>query len=165
MGAAINIPMFKVRMELTGVLQLLWRDSLVARAISNFGIYLGSMPAADPSLHIWTAVVAVDNLCRIPYEITMVASSLEHDIQIEPIDWAIGPVYKREDLSSLPQKFGKPTVNLSSPAVTEDDDMVHVPRKTLQRLCSGVDHATLSLPVREALAGANSMMSHVGVEN
>lgn len=165
--AAVNIPMFKVRLELSNIPDIHWRESEVIRAVSNFGVYLGTMWPADESREVWTAVVAVDDLCRIPHEITMVAGGLEHDVMVDPVDWAIGPIYKREDLPTLPPKYTKPATARPSPqvkALFEDEQMIPMSRSVLLDLCRGKDEATLPLVVKAALAGARSSAPYEGRE-
>lgn len=163
--AAVNIPMFKVRLELTNVPEIHWRETEIIRAVSNFGIYLGTMWPSEQSCEVWTAVVAVDDLCRIPHAIVMVAGGLERDVMVDPVDWAIGPVYKRDDLPTLPPRFSKPATARPSPqvkALFEGEDMFPMSRRVLLDLCRGRDEETLPLVVKAALAGARSLAPYEG---
>lgn len=165
--AAFNIPMFKVRLELTNIPEIHWRESEIIRAVSSFGVYLGTMWPADESCEVWMAIVAIYDLGRIPHEINMVAGGLEYDVIVDPVDWAIGPIYKREDLPTLPPKYTKPTTARPSSQVKvlfEDEEMITMSRSVLLELCRGKDVATLPLVVKAALAGVRSSVPYEGRE-
>lgn len=154
--ASINIPPYKVLLDLTGIPPHLWKDSEVIRAVSSFGVYLGRvLPKKPTDLKVWRAAIAMEELENIPPVITMVAGGLEHDIKVSPVTWKREPIYKRSDLPMLPRTLKRPHPLSSSEE--SDEDMFPMSREVLMELCRDRDPESLPLPVRAALAGAKSM--------
>lgn len=159
-NASVNIPMFKVLLDLDGIPPHHFQEREVIRAVSNFGVFLGRVEAPEGNLHISTVVVAVHDLCMIPHVIIMVSGGLEHDVVVDPVNWQPGPIYKRSDLPSLPHIYTKPAeASLSSPVEEMSDagEVIHMSRTTLMELCQGRDPSSLPVAVRAAMAGARSV--------
>lgn len=74
-GANLILPDYKVLIDLFNIPPHLFREQEIHKAVSTFGIYLGSIPAKDIlDLSVWTAVVAVDRLEKVPQELPCLIS-------------------------------------------------------------------------------------------
>lgn len=156
--AAINIPNYKIIINLLDVPPPLYREKQMIRATSGIGVYLGTIAQADPlNLEVWTAVIATDNLERVPPAVTMVIGGLQFTMQIKVLKVSSGPIYTTEDLPTMPQKYKKPEIERpgkgDSSSGDEDEHFFKCSTKVLQELCEGRDKNSIPPKIQEMLAG------------
>lgn len=165
-GANTVLPEYKVLIDLHNIPPHLFRDKQVQKVVSTFGTYLGSIPPVDiADLSVWTAVVAVNRLEKVPEELTLYELGSEHIISIQPRNWLRSPLYKATDLPRHQQKFTKP---LKARSDHQADNMEHfaVSRRALREMCKGLDSSALPEEIRAILqeTGPNPTISMAGVE-
>lgn len=160
--AAINIPNYKLIINLLDVPPLLYRERQMIRATSGIGVYLGTIAQADPlNVEVWTAVIATDNLERVPPAVTMVMGGLQFTMPIRVLKVSQGPIYNPQDLPTMPQKYKKPVLEQldegkSSREEEEEDDehLFTCSTKVLQDLCEGRDQNSIPPEIHAMLAGS-----------
>ncbi|KAF3338732.1 hypothetical protein FCM35_KLT17569 [Carex littledalei] len=92
--ANVNMPRFKVLLDIVGLPPHLRRETTIINGIAQFGVYLGSVLPEHASDHTtWRVAVGTDDLNCIPESLKMVVGGLEYITQIVPVHWAQGPIY------------------------------------------------------------------------
>ena len=141
--AAINIPNFRVILNILDVPPHLYHERMMIRATSGIGVYLGNVAQEKTtSLEAWTAVIATDNLERVPPAVTMVVGGMQHTMPIKVLKVSPGPIYNPQDLPVMPLRHKKPIAQ-EQPTISEtrnvDDDEHHFTcsKTALQELCAG----------------------------
>lgn len=95
------IPEFKVLIDLASFPIHLWRERDVIRAVSNFGIYLGTVsPPHSVNYMAWSVAIATDKLERIPKFIETFIGGFKSRIRVLPLKWIQAPIYKDEDCTT-----------------------------------------------------------------
>ncbi|KAF3336133.1 hypothetical protein FCM35_KLT20640 [Carex littledalei] len=120
-AATVLMPRFKVLLDLEDFPIYLWKETQLIKAVSQFGIYLGSVqPEHALDFTAWRVSVATDDLRRIPMMIAIVVGGIEHQSRVKPIVWSKGPIYSASDFPELPSRLTPPP-----PSPTQlDNDMI-----------------------------------------
>jgi hypothetical protein len=85
MDAGIAIPFFRVWLDLEGIPLELWKEGDVVRAVSRFGMYLGSLePVMGGNYTTWSVFMAVEELERIPHAIEMKIVGMTFLVAVQP---------------------------------------------------------------------------------
>ncbi|KAF3338202.1 hypothetical protein FCM35_KLT17039 [Carex littledalei] len=150
-GASISIPAYKVLLSLVDVPPHLFREHHIAKAVSHFGVYLGSVAPENPSsLAALTAAVGVDDLTLIPNELVLHVGGLVHYTRVHVMNWQRDPLYKVEDMPAHPKTYTRPQPPPSSTSSSDtemglnDHDLIPMSTRVLRDLCRG--RAAASLP-------------------
>ncbi|KAF3327769.1 hypothetical protein FCM35_KLT06375 [Carex littledalei] len=107
--AATIRPEFKTMVELSGIPPHMYREKAVINAVSTFGTYLGTVAQPSPAnISSWTAVVATESFVDISCSVMMVAGPIKYPVQVCPVKWKKGPMFREEDFPQPQQKFSKP---------------------------------------------------------
>ncbi|KAF3331555.1 hypothetical protein FCM35_KLT02961 [Carex littledalei] len=162
--AAVKIPQFKVLIDIVGVPPQLYREDVISKAISAFGVYLGMVEQdLKEEMACWTAAVATVTLDKIPLEINFVDGGLETVAQVLVKTWAHVPLYSKEEMPRPTKEYtSPPCVSPPAAATTEDvlrlhtEPTVPVPIRILRDICQGRDPN--SLPRELAAVLANTQM-------
>lgn len=102
-GASIAIPEYKVLVSLHGIPPHLRREKEVIKAVSKFGVFLGTVEQENPAnLSTWWAVVGVDDLLFVPQYVTMHDGGMKREIWVETVKWKKVNLYSAEDLPPVP---------------------------------------------------------------
>lgn len=159
---------FKTMVDLVGIPPHMYREKAVINAVSNFGLYLGTVAQPDQAnLSVWTAVVATEKLEDIPSSVTMVAGSAKYPVQVRPVIWKEGRLFSEEDIPQRPRKFSKPPKPVQEEPVQnkqlegegsieskeEEDDLFPMSRRVLMEICQGRDLDTLPASIRAVITG------------
>lgn len=153
LAASICIPTFKVLMELDIPINL-WREQEVARAVSSFGLYLGSVEQRNPAIFSgWTVAIATDDLNRIPRRISFMVGGFKHKAEVRPIKVVQAPLYREEDLPRRPPTYSRqkemvPMMPDPSGGATEE---LRIPRRLMLELCKDRDILSIPAEVRQLL--------------
>lgn len=139
----------------------LWREYHVTRAVSAFGIFLGSVaPEHRADLSAWRAVIATDDLRRVPKKITVVSGGLKYPVMVMPVAWETGPVYKPDDYPELPKRYVHAPPSPKSSAGSDSsmefsggDDMIQCSRRALQEILSSLSPEVIPPELRQILEG------------
>lgn len=108
-GASISIPEFKVIVGLSNIPPHLLREKQVIKAVSTFGVFLGTVENELPTQQaVWMAVVGVDDLMHVPPEVVMHCGGLVHDVLVTPIKWKRVRLYSAQDLPPIPKHYKWP---------------------------------------------------------
>lgn len=128
------IPEFKVIVDLVDIPPSLYRERDVINAVSTFGVYLGTIAQpGSANVSCWTAVVAIEKLEDVPYNVSMVAEGRERLVEVRPVNWCRSKLYNDEDFPQPPPVFYKPPkpkdkmkiITISDSDDTgSDDDMI-----------------------------------------
>lgn len=169
------VPEFKTMVDLIGIPPALYREKAVINAVSNFGLYLGTVAQPNQAnISAWTAVVATEKLEDIPLSVTMFAGPIKYPVEIRPVNWKKGPVFREDELLQWPTKFKKPPKPVqeilvqptsgdikTSKEMEEEDDWFPMSRRVLLELCQGRDPDTLPPKIREMITGEDNPFSAV----
>lgn len=166
------MPRFKILIDLVDFSVVLCRKREVIKAVSQFNIFLGSVnPEHKSNLSFWQVVMATDDLQRVPKKLELVVGGLEFEVEVRPVTWEIGPIYKAYDFPKEPQKYvapppTEPTLDLSPDTLSLDlgskgtydggDDMMHYSRRVLLEVCSSLDLKVILLKLRHEKLGGSS---------
>lgn len=108
-GATIIVPRFKVLINLMDFPIHLWRETVVSKIVSQFGIYLGPVPQElKIDLSAWRVAIATDDMPRVPKAITITTGGLKRKVTVRPVTWQTGPVYGPSDFSAIPVRYTCP---------------------------------------------------------
>lgn len=154
-GAILKVPEYKVLLMLEGTPPHLHKDAIIARAVSTFGIYLGSVKQPDSEEHnlsLYTVAVAVDRLERVPIELEINVGGCATVLTVHTKNWLRSPLYSAEDLPKPQMKFAKPQ-RQTHPQQEEEGEIIHVSRRVLHDLCKGIDPALLPATIQRILNG------------
>lgn len=165
-GATLRMPKYKVLLEMHGIPPHLYREKEVVKALSQVGMYLGTVAQADKEdASVWTAVVATKELEEVPYKVAMVAHGHEHPVVIKPIKWVRGDVYKEEEMPKKPRIFQKlEPIEPTQPLIRQEDDQgtcddegehdyVHISIKALMEIVGDRDIESLPKRVQDFING------------
>ena len=150
--ANVKMPRFKVLLDLIGVPMHLQRENYLAKVISKYGIYLGSVTSEhDSDCSTWRLALATDDLNRIPLSVDMVAGGLEYPVEVDTIHWEKGSLYQASDFPLAPQNISRPPQPPPPPATEEEvfhdiarskrpggDELIHCSKRVLFDLCKGL---------------------------
>lgn len=168
-GASISIPEYKVLFSLHGIPPYLRREKEVIKAVSKFGVFLGTVDQENPeNLSSWWAVAGVDDLMYVPKSVTMHAGGIIHPIRVDPIKWKKTSLYSAGDLPPTPPTYRGPRPPYQSPTPSppdtdedvnlDDDEVVQVTRRTIREMCRGRDPQHLPVEIRQIAAPPSSQM-------
>lgn len=168
-GAEMIMPRFKVLVELVDFPVQKWHENEVKRAISGMGLYLGTVPSEKKAdLSSWRLALATDDLCKIAKTVGIVIGGMEHLVQVRPITWETGAVYKPEDFPEEPTKYSRPpspnpssreasdTDTSSASQDTTDLDVVHCSRRALQEICLSIKPELIPPEIMAVILGGNN---------
>lgn len=163
LDAKLLNPAYKIILDIYDIPPHLYREKQVVRAFSSFGLYLGSIAREkQEDLSAWTAVVAVEELEHVPYQVSFVTGGLEQEATVKPIMWSRGMVFKKEHMPVLPPIFAKPPPKQVSPIVAQPaslmqdetlNEHIHVSRRVLFDICKGIEVDKIPPELRRVLAG------------
>lgn len=152
-GAKLAIPEYKALLTLDGLPPFLRKDEYIAKAISTFGIFLGTVPQQGiPDLSLWTVAVAMDRLERIPQELAVYALGLEFILKVSTKNWMRAPLYTAAELPKHQEKFSKP-IRTANPGSSDDTEQIPIARRVLIDLCKNIDPSALPEEIKALLAG------------
>lgn len=161
--STLKVPTFKVILDLVDVPSDLYRERDIIRAVSSFGLYLGSIAQEDPSnLTRWTVAIATDDLERVPNSITMVVGGFQDKVRVHFVNWKEKPIYQQGDLPPQPKQYTHPSppTPASTPpssSSSEDspvfEDAITIPRSIILQMCQNQDLQSLSAELRDYLNG------------
>lgn len=160
--AATVIPRFKILLELIGVPVILWREQQIVKAVSQFGVFLGTVePEEFGSLESWMVAVGTDDLAKIPHNIAMHVGGMQFPISVRPVTWKRSVLYKAEDFPTLPVKFSGPSkpvqTNGSHVLGYDAEEIIPLTKSTLMEICKGKNPSELPPELRQfAIVPANS---------
>lgn len=158
----VRMPRFKMLVDLVGLPTLCWREDHVSKAISGFGVFLGTVAPEHPTDHTaYRAALATDDLRRIPKTIGFVAGGVEYPVQVRPVAWEKGPLYGPQDFPAPPVKYSRPPAkepyygseDSSNPESGDDEEMIHCSKRVLQDICKSLEPEQIPPELRELLAG------------
>lgn len=143
-------------MGLSNIPPHLFREKQVIKAVSTFGVFLGTVENELPTQQaVWMAVVGVDDLIHVPPEVVMHCGGLVHDVLVTPIKWKRVRLYSAQDLPPIPKHYkwprqpeGSPTPSPPTSEEEQDLELISLTRKTIRDICSGKDPQTLPMEVR-----------------
>lgn len=116
------IPRYKALIDLVGVPMDLWRESAVIRAVSKFGLYLGTVSNKNPShLEKWRVAIAIDDLLELPRRIAVVVGGVKRKVQIYPTKVIEAPIYKESEMPRETEVFTGPPLP-ATPSDSSDED-------------------------------------------
>lgn len=161
--ANVRMPRFKILLDLIGVPMHMRREKYVAKAISRYGVYLGSVTSEHESdCSTWRLALATDDLARLPTSVDMVAGGLQYPVEVDVIHWEKGSLYKASDYPLAPQKIPKPPqppateeevfMAMASSKQHDSDDLVSCSKRVLRELCQGLTTEQIPLEVLALLA-------------
>lgn len=151
--ARLAIPEYKAMLSLEGLQPFLRKEKIIAKAISTFGIYLGTVPQqGTPDLSLWTVAVAIDRLERIPDELAIYERGLEFILKVTTKNWMRALLYTAAELPKPQQKFSKP-IRPSKPSYSDDMEPIPIARRVLIDLCKNIAPDALPEEIRALLLG------------
>lgn len=168
-GGEMIMPRFKVLVELVDFPEQMWRENEVKKAISGMGLYLGTVPSEKQAdLSSWRLALATNDLCKVAKTMGIVIGGMEHVVQIRPIIWETGAVYKPEDFPVEPIRYSRPTTpnmahgeasdtdTSSASHDTADLDVVHCSRRALQEIYLSIKPDLISPEIMAVILGGNN---------
>lgn len=163
---ATVIPRFKILLDLVGVPVLLWRDTHIAKAVSQFGVYLGKLEQEEAnSLESCMVAVGTDDLAKIPQTIAMYVGGMKFPVLVRPITWKRSVIYKAEDFPTLPAKFSRPPIpthtNSFHQVLHNDEEFIPMRKQVLVEMCKGRHPNELPPELRQFTS--DSANTHGGV--
>lgn len=165
--AGISIPAYKVLLRLVGLPPHLCREKHIIRAVSRFGVFLGSIQPENPSsLASSLVAIGVDDLSLIPPELVMHIGGLTHDVLVHTLAYNRSPIYTAEDLPKHPKVYKRPQPPPSS-TTSSDDEVLHdenelIPMSSnvLRELCRGKTADTLPPELRRFATMEEMVLQH-----
>lgn len=163
----ICIPKYKALLDLVGVPVHLSNENDISKAVSSFGVYLGTLEQCTVGdLAYWTVAVAVTEIENIPYEIDFVYGGQAKPVEIRSKGWLPSPLYKLEELPRTSPAVSRQPEPEEALSETEEGsprgETISLSRKILVDLCRGRDLASLPPEVREVLLGEEEEVPHEG---
>lgn len=163
----LHNPAYKVLMDIVGFPPPLYRESAIIRAVSRFGLYLGSVAQQhQEDISRWSTVVAVKELEEVPDMVSLVIGGIEHEAEVKVQMWSRGPVFKGDDMPKPPDRFhGPKPKETEETMVTEigqssamqndstESDSIKISRRALIEICKDRDVDSFSPELREFLQG------------
>lgn len=172
------MPKVKVMLDLIDLPMHLRRDMAVARAVSGFGLYLGSIRAAESTdCTSWRVVVAMDDISRLSSGIAYVVGGLEYPVRVSSLTWTVGDVYTQDDFPKPPEKFSRPQTHSleatqpSTPGASDTSDtsseetydLIDCSRRVLMELCQGLPQQSIP-PEVCAILRDGSKLAKISIE-
>lgn len=158
-GAKVVVPEYKALLTLHGLPPFLRKEPIIAKAVSTFGTFLGTVPQQGTlDLSLWTVVVAIDRLERIPEELEVNEKGLEFILSMQTKNWMRAPLYSAAELPQPLQKFSKPPRSIHQNS-SGDSEEIPISRRVLMDLCKNIDYESLSEEVKALLAAPTNRMS------
>lgn len=157
-GAEVKVPHFKVLLNLVGFPIEIWKEEEVRKAVSSFGIFLGTIPPENPAdFSQWTAVIATEDLAQVPSKVKVRLGGLDKVVPITVVTWSHAPIYKAAQMPQEPPIYTAPTRDTSEDSsgdecLMDEDEMIPVSRRAIQEICRGIDPEALPWQFRELLA-------------
>lgn len=153
----LNIPSFRVILDLVGIPALLYCEKEVSKALNGVGVLLGTIAQPNPNnIACYTAVVAMEDLARIPKHVQMVAGGIEYPVPVYARKVSSGRVYTIDDLPKQPAIYTAPQpkalVETTDPPQA-NEDIVPLSRQVLRDFCQGMDIQSLPAEIRSIVAG------------
>lgn len=148
----LMIPSYKVIANLVGVPVELRKDTMIAKAISSFGVYLGHIsPERPEDLTHWQAVFATHDLALVPRNLTMSAGGIKFNVPLCVVTWKEVPLYTESDIPQPPETFTAPPPISSSEdeSFLDETQPIQVPFRVLAEICRGRELTTLPDVVQE----------------
>lgn len=148
---------YKVVVNLIGVPPPLRREKEIIRAVSTFGVYLGTIDSENPAnLANWTVVCATHDLADIPRRVKMVAGGIKFFVPVVSIKWSGSPVYREDERPRPATIFPPPNLHPPPPQNEEEEepatqDTLPMSRTIVESLCRGRQLNTLPEEVRRFL--------------
>lgn len=146
------IPRFKILLELIGVPTILWREQQIVKAVSQFGVFLGTMESEEcGSLKSWMVAVGTYDLAKIPHTIDMHVGGMKFPVTVRPVTWKRSVLYKAEDFPTLPVKFPGPPKPVQ-PSASRDsaaDEIIPLSKSSLIEVCKGKAPSELPPELRQ----------------
>ena len=133
-GAALKLPEYKVLLLLEGTTPHLHKESIIARSVSTFGTFLGSVKQPESevlNLPLYTVAVAVDCLERVPIELEINVGGCATVLTVHTKNWIRSPLYSAGDFPTPQRKFSKPP-RQSHPQQEDGGELIHVSRRVLR---------------------------------
>ncbi|KAF3336539.1 hypothetical protein FCM35_KLT19125 [Carex littledalei] len=167
-GATLHNPTYRVLIDIVGLPPHLYRERQIVRAVSGFGLYLGSVAQQHQSdISSWSAVVAVRELEEVPFSVALVEGGLEYVAEIRPVMWHHEALFKGSDMPTPPPLFtGPKPVSPDEPEPTaegvllqdtqtssDDEEIIPMSKRVLLQLCEGRPLNTIPLAIRRVLTG------------
>lgn len=169
-NANVIVPRFKVLIDLIGIPMHIWNEKRIARMVSKFGLFLGTVaPEHATNFMAFRVAVATDDLSRIPVSMGLVAGGIEHPVRLRPVTWKRGAIYEASDFPKAPPRLQRPPSpppsNPSSPEDflntmparnNDDSDLIICSKKVLFELCHGLNPTTIPSEVLAVLTGVQN---------
>lgn len=112
--STLRNPAYRILIDIVGFPPHLYRERQMVRAVSGFGLYLGSVAQQHQGdISCWTAVVAVKEPEEVPYTVALVEGGIEHEGEVKPIMWNREPLFKGSDMPLPPPIFTGPKLILT----------------------------------------------------
>jgi Domain of unknown function (DUF4283) len=158
--STIIMTRFKVWIDLIGLPLNLWSEKVVRMAVSQMGVYLGTInPKRSADLSFWSVVVATPDLETIPEELKLVIGGLEYKVRVSVNKWVHTPLYTAADFPKQPLRYSPPFSNDSSASSSskgsggDDFDSIPIPRKTLIEIVGNRDLSSLPPEIKQFIHG------------
>lgn len=174
----LHNPTYKVLMDIVGFPPPIYREKAIIRAVSRFGLYLGSVTQQHQGdIAEWTVVVGVKELEEVPDMASLVVGGIEYEAEVHVQMWSTGPVFKKEDMPKPPDKINGPkpkvivqaqTIEAGQSSVVQDPagDNIRISRSALEEICEDKDIEIIPLELRRFLLGGPSgVANNVTVQN
>lgn len=163
-NAKVIVSRFKVLLDLVGVPVHIWDEKKIARMVSKFGLFLGTVaPEHATNFMAVRVAVATDDLARIPLTMGMMVGGLEHPVRIRPVTWKKGAIYEAADFPTDPPRLHRPPSPPSPPssedflnflpATNDDSDLIVCSRRVLFGLCNGLNPSRIPPEIMAVLTG------------
>lgn len=162
----MKMPRFKVLVELVDFPVQMWRENEVKKAVSTMGLYLGTIPPLkDTDLSCWRLALATDDLYKVAKTVGIVIGGMEHMVQVRPITWEAGAVYKPEDFPVEPTRYTRPPSprpvsgeasdcdTNSASDDTSELDAVHCSKRALQEICLSITPELIPPEIMSVILG------------
>lgn len=159
-NASPKVPAYRVLVQLHDLPPHLYREQGAIRAVSTFGLYMGTVAQANQEdLSYWTVAVGVRELEDVPLEVELVVGGMEHVVQVVPVRWVKGNIYDK--LPKASERFERPPSPTSSPKppqvheseTSDGDEFISVSRNFLFEICKDLNIDQIPEELRKILRG------------
>lgn len=164
-GAKVTIPRFKLLLDLIDFPVHVLRDKEIIKAVSSFGIFLGTVaPEHKSNLSFARVAIATDDLRRVPKALEVLAGGLEYPVEVRPVTWETGPIYTAADFPTQPDIYSAPNPpsppqgteemdTSSDESFQEGDDRIYCSRRAILELCSSLELEAIPPELRDLIIG------------
>lgn len=152
LDGTLMVPTYKVIANLVGIPVELRKDNMIARAISTFGLYIGSIsPERPEDLTHWQAVFATHDLALVPRNLTIVVGGIKFNVPLCVVTWKEVPLYSDADIPQPPETFNglPPDSSSNDDSFLDESQLIKVPFRVLAEICRGKELSTLPNVVQE----------------